>query len=112
MSKKKKQYSITNYGNTRSVYVKGQTWEIPRNGHIETDNSEVAAMWNDLLYVDVELIEQPSEKKSEKKSSKHKKKTSKSETSVRRKKKKKVTATTKNRKKIKRLKKKGRRTNE
>jgi len=60
---KKKKYSVHNYGNTRSVSVKGQPWEISKNTTIEIDNSEVAAAFDEMLFIDVEVIKQPSAKK-------------------------------------------------
>lgn len=51
-------YKITNYGNTRCVYIKGQTWEISKNCSIKTDNKEVAEAFEKLQFVDVTFIEQ------------------------------------------------------
>ncbi|KKM70777.1 hypothetical protein LCGC14_1437260 [marine sediment metagenome] len=68
-----KKYRITNYGNTRTVYVKGQSWEISKNDTIEIsdyeiDNAqEVADAFEELEFVDVEVIEQPTVKSSKKK---------------------------------------------
>jgi len=68
-----KKYEITNYGNTRTVYVKGQSWEISKNGTIEISTadvenaSEVAAAFDELPFVDVRVIEQPAVKASKKK---------------------------------------------
>lgn len=74
-------YRIANYGNTRTVYIKGQSWEISKNCSIEiTDEEvphvkEVADAFRKLPFVDVEVVEQPKvEKTSKKKSSKKKKK--------------------------------------
>jgi len=58
-----KVYRITNYGNTRSVYIKGQTWEISKHKFIDTDNAEVVAAWEKMMFVDVQVIEQSSKKK-------------------------------------------------
>ncbi len=87
-----KTYKVTNYGNTRTVYIRGQSWEITKGATIEVatvNASEVAAAFDMLPFVDVEVVEQPvvESSKKEKKISKHKKK-----------------VTTVNRKKIKRRK--------
>ncbi|KKL78012.1 hypothetical protein LCGC14_2029100 [marine sediment metagenome] len=60
MSKEYK-YKITNYGNTRSVYIDGQTWEVPKNGKMTTTDKEVADAFEKLMFVDVsrKKIEQP-----------------------------------------------------
>lgn len=58
-----KKYLITNYGNTRTVYIKGQSWEISKNSSIETTNEEVADAFKRLQFVDVKVIEQPEFKK-------------------------------------------------
>lgn len=65
-----KKYEITNYGNTRTVYVKGQSWELPKNGTIETTDKEVANECEKLQFVDVKAVEQPKRKKSSKKKKK------------------------------------------
>ena len=70
----KEKYEITNYGNTRTVYVKGQSWEISKNATIEVMDKEVADAFEKLPYVDVRVIKQPSVKASKKKSPKRKKK--------------------------------------
>ncbi len=71
----KEKYEITNYGNTRTVYVKGQSWELTKNATIEVVDKEVADAFEELPYVDVRVIKQPIVKTpKKKKSSKHKKK--------------------------------------
>ena len=102
-------YRIINYGNTRTVYIKGQSWEITKHQTIEIDDKkvshakEIADAFEKLPYVDVEVIEQPDVKTSKKKPSKKKKKKSSKKS------KKKVTTrsckTTKRRKVIRRNKK-------
>jgi len=67
----KKKYKIRNYGNTRTVYVKGQSWELSKNAAIEVEDKEVADAFEMLPFIDVEVIEQPIVKT---KSSKRKKK--------------------------------------
>lgn len=57
-----KKYKITNYGNTRSIYVNGLTWEIPKNGSITTTDKEVADAYGTMFAIDVEVIEQPKPK--------------------------------------------------
>ncbi len=104
-----KKYKITNYGNTRSIYVKGQTWEITKGATIEIltadveNASEVAAAFDELMFVDVvvENIGQPDVKPSSKQ-----KKTSKKKLPSHKKRtlKKKKKVTTRKHKKIKRRK--------
>jgi len=77
-----KAYRITNFGNTRSVYVRGQTWELTKNKTIEISDKEVenaeevSDAFRKLPFVDIEVIEQPDVKtsKKKKKPSKRKKK--------------------------------------
>lgn len=74
-----KAYKITNYGNTRSVYIKGQAWEISRNGSITTNKKEIADEFEKMLFIDVEvikrtLVKSSSSEKKKKKASKKKKK--------------------------------------
>jgi len=80
----KQRYRITNYGATRRFPYKGQYYEIPRGGSIETEDEQLAKEFNEFQFVDAVAIEQPigrtfkrkaSKKKvSKKKSSKQKKK--------------------------------------
>lgn len=55
-SKKKTIYKVSNYGNTRSVFVAGQSWECPKNGSILTDNKEVADGFESMFAVDIEVM--------------------------------------------------------
>lgn len=56
-----KKYKITNYGNTRTVYIKGQSWEISKGASITIDDEkvpeakEVAVAFERLPFVDVEI---------------------------------------------------------
>lgn len=107
-----KKYKITNYGNTRTVYIKGQSWEITKHQTIEIDDEEVphakevADAFERLPFVDVEVIEQPDVKPPKKVSKKKVKKAPTRRRKIERKEKvkpkKKVTAKT--HKKIKRRK--------
>lgn len=110
-----KLYEITNYGNTRSIYAAGETWEISKQQTITLDDrevsnaEEVAELFEALQFIDVKVTKIKCSKK--KKKSKVKKKTRKKrssvkstrKTTVRKTKKKKVTTKKKN-KKIKRRK--------
>ncbi len=92
-------YRITNYGNTRTVYIKGQSWEISKHSTIETTDKEVADAWERLPFVDIEVVDVKEPKKKIVK--KKKKKTTKKKATVRVKKKKKTTTVKKRFKKIK-----------
>ena len=84
-------YKITNFGNTRSIYIDGLTWEISKNTSIETDNAEVAEAFDKLMFVDVEQSEdKPTKTKAPVKKKKAKKPTKRKAT-VRKRKKKKAT---------------------
>jgi len=63
----KQSYRITNYMNTRSIYVDGQTWEVPKNGSIVTNDKEVADEFEKLFGIDVVAIGQSVPKTSKKK---------------------------------------------
>lgn len=65
-------YKITNYGNTRTIYVKGQSWELSKNQSITIDRSEVenaqevAKAFEKLEFIDVEktrIKQSPPDKK-------------------------------------------------
>lgn len=56
LSKKKTIYKIINYGNSRSVFVAGQTWECPKNGSILTEDKEVADGFEAMFAIDIEVI--------------------------------------------------------
>ncbi len=97
-----KLYKITNYGNTRSIYVAGETWEISKQQTIEIDErevsnaEEVAELFEALQFIDVEVTKIKCSKKKKKVKSKRKKKRSdvkstRRKTTVRKTKKKKVT---------------------
>jgi len=66
-------YRITNYGNTRSVFVKGKSYEVSKNTPIEFTSEEhenaeeIANALGELEFVDVEIIEQPTAKQNKKK---------------------------------------------
>ncbi len=87
-------YEIKNYGNTRSVYIKGETWEISRNQTItinddEVENAaEVATAFGKLQYITLDIIKQPDKKVSTSKckSKTKKQKTSKTKTTKKKKK--------------------------
>ncbi len=59
MAKKKKFYKVTNYGNTRSVFIAGQSWECPKNSSIDTESKEVADAFEIMFAIDVEVIKRP-----------------------------------------------------
>lgn len=67
------EYKITNYGNTRTVYVRGRSWEISKNATITVDEveipeaEEVAEAFAKLPFVDVEVVKQPAKKVAAKK---------------------------------------------
>jgi len=63
----KQSYKITNYMNTKSVYVDGQTWEVPKNGSITTDSKEVADEFDKIFGVDIKVIGKSVTKTSKKK---------------------------------------------
>ena len=71
---KEEKYEITNYGNTRTVYVKGQSWELSKNATIEVEDKEVADAFEALPFVDVRVMKQPDVKAPSKKRSTSKKK--------------------------------------
>lgn len=56
-----KRYTITNYGNTRTIYIKGQSWEISKGSTISItkkdcpNHKEVADAFEKLQFVDVEV---------------------------------------------------------
>ncbi len=74
-------YLITNYGNTRKVFIRGKGYEISKNDTIGMDSKEVphakeiADAFEELEFVDVEIIKQSKKKKVVKKKVVKKKKT-------------------------------------
>ncbi len=58
-----KKWRIVNYGNVRSIYINGQTWESPKNGTIYTTDKEVADEFAKMFAIDVDVIEQPEPEK-------------------------------------------------
>lgn len=67
---------ITNFGNTRKLPYKGQYYEIPKNGHIDTYDIELALEMVKFQFVDASVIKPPRAsvcKKKKKKTGKQKK---------------------------------------